>query len=98
MVREQTRSLGLISVMRRDFAPGQPEDINDRVLELFAEPLAMAQREGLDGADLALEEVPSSSRWSRAPSSRSPTRSTAARRFARKAGWSVEARQAGKSA
>lgn len=57
MAREQARSLGLISVMRRDFA-GQPEDINDRVLELFAEPLATAQREGLVRADIALEEVP----------------------------------------
>ena len=58
MAREQARSLGVISVMRRDFAPGQPADINDRVLALFAEPLATAQREGLVRADLALEEVP----------------------------------------
>jgi hypothetical protein len=58
MAREQARSLGVISVMRRDFAPGEPEDINDRVLDLFAEPLATAQREGLVRADLALEEVP----------------------------------------
>ena len=58
MAREQARSLGVISVMRRDFAPGDLEDINDRVLDLFAEPLATAQREGLVRADLALEEVP----------------------------------------
>lgn len=58
MAREQARSLGLISLMRRDFAPGQPEDVNDRVLALFAEPLASAQREGLVRADIALEEVP----------------------------------------
>jgi hypothetical protein len=56
MAREQARSLGVISVMRRDFAPGEPEDINNRVLDLFAEPLATAQREGLVRA--ALEEVP----------------------------------------
>ncbi len=58
MAREQARSLGVISVMRRDFAPGQLGALNDRVLELFAEPLARAQREGLVRADLALEEVP----------------------------------------
>jgi AcrR family transcriptional regulator len=58
MAREQARSLGLISLMRRDFAPGQLEDLNDRVLALFAEPLASAQREGLVRADIALEEVP----------------------------------------
>jgi AcrR family transcriptional regulator len=58
MAREQARSLGLISLMRRDFVPGQPEDVNDRVLALFAEPLATAQREGLARADIALEEIP----------------------------------------
>jgi AcrR family transcriptional regulator len=58
MAREQARSLGLISLMRRDFVPGQLEDLNDRVLALFAEPLATAQREGLVRADIALEEVP----------------------------------------
>ncbi len=58
MAREQARSLGLISVMRRDFAPGQPEAVNDRVLALFAEPLASAQRDGLVRADIALEEIP----------------------------------------
>jgi AcrR family transcriptional regulator len=58
MAREQARSLGLISVMRRDFAPGQPEAVNDRVLALFAEPLATAQREGIVRADIAVEEIP----------------------------------------
>ncbi len=58
MAREQARSLGLISVMRRDFVPGQLEDLNDRVLALFAEPLAAAQREGIARPDLALEEIP----------------------------------------
>jgi AcrR family transcriptional regulator len=58
MAREQARSLGLISVMRRDFVPGQLEDLNDRVLALFAEPLATAQRDGLVRADIALEEIP----------------------------------------
>src|ERR1700754_2251504 len=58
MAREQARSLGLISVMRRDFVPGQPEALNERVLDLFAEPLATAQREGLVRADLTLEEIP----------------------------------------
>jgi len=58
MAREQARSLGVISVMRRDFAPGQLEALNDRVLALFAEPLATAQREGIVRADIAVEEIP----------------------------------------
>lgn len=58
MAREQARSLGLISVMRRDFAPGNPKEIHERVLALFAEPLAAARRDGLVRPDLVLEEVP----------------------------------------
>jgi AcrR family transcriptional regulator len=59
MAREQARSLGVISIMRRDgVAPEQLDVLNDRVLALFAEPLATAKREGTVRGDLALDEIP----------------------------------------
>jgi AcrR family transcriptional regulator len=59
MAREQARRQGLIWAMRHDgVAPEELASLNDRVLDLFAEPLAAAQRDGIARADLALEEVP----------------------------------------
>lgn len=57
--REQARCQGLIWVMRHDgVAPERLENLGERVLTLFAEPLAAAKREGVVRGDLALEEIP----------------------------------------
>jgi AcrR family transcriptional regulator len=57
--REQAQCQGLISIMRRDgLTPEAGEDLNDRVLALYDEPLAMAKRDGIVRGDLALVEIP----------------------------------------
>jgi AcrR family transcriptional regulator len=57
--REQAQCQGLISIMRHDGLPPEAfEDLNDRVLALYDEPLATAKRDGTVRGDLTLEEVP----------------------------------------
>lgn len=57
--REQARCQGLVSILRRDgVGPEQLGPLTERVLALFDEPLAAAQRDGVVRDDLALAEIP----------------------------------------